>query len=136
MTVRNLMDQVGFNKYVGIRLVEWSPEYACFELDLDTHHLNKLGVAHGGVLLSVLDAACGLSGCYCPPPQKRRLCMTMSLNTNFISPMQPGLLRAEARQIGGGKAVFFAEGKIIDDDGKLIATAAGTFRRLSGDRKG
>lgn len=121
---------VGFNKHVGFRLAKWSMDYALIELDLEAEHLNGLGVAHGGVILSALDYACGMCGSYREPPSPRRLCMTMALNTCFISPIRGGLLRAEGRQIGGGKSVFFAEAKVLDETDTLIATAAGTFRRM------
>jgi acyl-coenzyme A thioesterase PaaI-like protein len=56
--------------------------------------------------------------------------MTITLTSNFISPLKGPLLRANARVTGGGKTIFFAEGEIVDGDNKLIASATGSFRRL------
>ena len=131
MSADNLPPSVGFNNFVGYKVSEWGVDHACVTLEMDTHHLNSLGVSHGGVLLSALDYACGMSGCYRVPPQERRLCMTLSLTTNFVSPLHDGLLRATAVRVGGGKSTFFSDGKIIDEEGKLIASATGTFRLLS-----
>ena len=130
MNVINPPPPVGFNKFVGLKLIEWDVGHACVALDIDERHLNGLDVIHGGVLLSALDYACGMSGCYRPPPRERQFCMTLSPTTNFVSALRDGKLRAKARRIGGGKAVFFSEGEIIDANGTLIATASGTFRLL------
>ena len=122
---------VGFNKLVGYRLAEWELDRAAVELDMTEGHLNGLGVAHGGVLVAALDYCLGMSGSYQPPPAERRWCMTITLTTNFISPLKGRLLRTDARLTGGGKTIFFAEGEITDEDGTLVASATGSFRRLS-----
>jgi acyl-coenzyme A thioesterase PaaI-like protein len=50
------------------------------------------------------------------------------LTTNFLNPFRGGKLRATARRTGGGNSVFLAEGRILDAEGKLVATATGAFR--------
>lgn len=118
----------GFNKLVGFQLTQWQRDLACVELVLDECHTNTMGVSHGGVLMSALDYACGMCGCYRPPPEPRVYCMTLTMTTNFIAPMRRGRFLAHGRRIGGGKTTFFAEGEIVLPDGTLIATASGTFR--------
>ena len=130
MSTFDLTTPVGFNKLVGFRLVEWEVGKASAELNMTGDHLNGLGIAHGGVLLAGLDYVLGMSGCYRAPPEGRRLCMTITLTSNFISPLKGPLLRANARVTGGGKTIFFVEGEIVDGDNKLIASATGSFRRL------
>ena len=130
MSSFDLATPIGFNKLVGFRLVEWEEGKASAELNMSEDHLNGLGIAHGGVLLAGLDYALGMSGCYRAPPEGRRLCMTITLTSNFISPLQGNLLRANARVTGGGKTIFFAEGEIVDENNKLVASASGSFRRL------
>ncbi len=119
-----------FNSLVGCKLAEWAVDYACVELVMDARHTNSHGIAHGGVLATVLDYACGMAGCFRPEPELHCKCMTLSLTTNFIAPMRPGLLKARARRTGGGKSVFFTEGQITNESGNLIATASGTFRLI------
>jgi uncharacterized protein (TIGR00369 family) len=121
---------IGFNKLVGYQLVEWDLNRAAVELDMTEGHLNGLGVAHGGVLVAALDYALGMSGSYQPPPADRRWCMTITLTTNFVSPLKGKLLRTDSRLTGGGKTIFFAEGEITDENGTLVASAMGSFRRL------
>ncbi|WP_306147912.1 MULTISPECIES: PaaI family thioesterase [unclassified Roseibium] len=134
MTLAETSGPIGeFNKHVGFELTEWQRNHACVAVEIDSYHTNVMGVTHGGVLVSALDFACGMAGCYRPPPEPRFYCMTLTLNTNFIAPMRKGLLRAHGRRIGGGRSVFFAEGEIVLPDGTLIATASGAFKLF--DRK-
>jgi len=130
MIGKDLLPQTGFNQFVGFRLIEWDVDYACIALELEAQHMNGLNIAHGGVLLSALDFACGMSGSYQPPPMERRYCVTVSLSTHFINPLRDGHLRATAHRIGGGKSIFFAESEIFDASNTRIATASGAFRLL------
>jgi uncharacterized protein (TIGR00369 family) len=124
----------GFLEHVGFRLIDWSENFARLTLDVEPHHFNVLGITHGGVILTALDYACGISGCYRAPPGKRALSVTISLATNFVKPLTEGRMVAEGRVVGGGRTIFFAESKITDSQGNLIATASGAFKRIT-DRK-
>ncbi len=121
----------GFLEHVGFKSIDWSEDFARITLDVEPHHFNVLGIAHGGVALTALDYACGISGCYRPPPAKRTLSMTISLTTNFIKPLTEGHMIAEGRVVGGGRSIFFAESNITDSQGNLIATASGAFKRIT-----
>lgn len=125
-----LLPMVGFNAHIGMRLVEWAPDYACVALEFEDHHLNSIGIAHGGILLSALDFACGMSGCYTSPPRDRGASVTLSLTTTFMRPFRGGILRAEARRTGGGKTIFFSEGTVKDENGEVVSAATGTYRHI------
>jgi acyl-coenzyme A thioesterase PaaI-like protein len=91
------------------------------------------------VLATLIDTASGFAGCYCAVPGNRRRAMTLSLDTHFIGRAKPdGRLTATARQVGGGRNVFFAAAEVRDETGALIATGGGVFRYRgsSGDPHG
>ena len=48
-----------FNTYLGTEVVRLKNGEARVTLDLAPHHLNRRGVAHGGVVTSLLDSALG-----------------------------------------------------------------------------
>ena len=50
---------------------------------------------------------------------------------NYVGQAQGSRLIAEGRRIGGGRKTYFAEGRLTDDLGNLVATASGTFRYRS-----
>ena len=47
-----------FQKLIGYQITEWGPDFAVIELELKDKHCNRLGTPHGGVLMTLLDAAC------------------------------------------------------------------------------
>jgi acyl-coenzyme A thioesterase PaaI-like protein len=53
---------------------------------------------------------------------------TISLTVNFIAPARPGPLIVEAQVIQIGKSIAFMEGKLIANDGTVLATASTTAR--------
>jgi uncharacterized protein (TIGR00369 family) len=122
----------GLRTLLGIGLTEWSPDRALVEMEIAPHHLNRSGLLHGGILSTLLDTALGYAGCFMAEPGEVRRTLTLSLTTNFIASVKAGHLRTEGRRTGGGKTIFFAEGEVRDADGRLIATATGTFKYLSG----
>ena len=114
---------------VGCRLVDWGHGRARIELDVEPKHLNSQGIGHGGVLLSLLDSACGACGSLEPAPAPRRMSVTLSLSANFVHAMRGKKLVTEARITGGGRKIYFADATVCDETGELIATASGTFKR-------
>ena len=41
-------------------------------------------------------------------------------------------MRAVGRRVGGGRHIYFSAGELFAEDGTLLATAQGSFRRSSG----
>lgn len=118
--------------HIGFKMVDWGPDRARFELPIAPYLGNRFSIVHGGVHAMLLDSAMGFAGCYTGDKASPLQCMTLSLNTNFLSQTKGELLIAEGVRTGGGRKTFFAEGKITDNMGELIATATGVFRYRSG----
>ncbi len=121
----------GFREVLGFSLSTWELGRVVLNTTIAKQHLNRNGTVHGGVLSSLLDTAAGLSGTYCVAPGNIRRCGTISLNTQFISPVREGVMRAEGLQTGRGRKIFFAEARIFCGD-TLVATAQGSFRYILG----
>lgn len=120
--------EYAFQKHMGFRMLGWKPDWAKFELPLGEHLYNRHGIPHGGVYASLLDTVMGYCGCYTGDPLRRRNAMTLSLNTNFLArPTGPKMI-AEGWRTGGGRATFFAEGRITDEAGIVLATGTAVFR--------
>ena len=77
------MAQPPFNELLGTRFLEFSEGSTRCELELTPQHTNKRGVAHGGVVASLLDSALG--GAVMSSIPKEMWCATTSLTINFIS---------------------------------------------------
>ena len=120
-----------FSILVGITYGEWSVGCAEVRLDLKAHHLNRLGIAHGGIVLTLLDVVCGMSGIYSPDATTRLQCVTVSLTTNFIGACRTPVIHGKASVTRARKSLFYAAGELNADDGTLLATAMGVYKYLS-----
>ena len=53
-----------FADLVGYRLAQWRADHAEIVLALGPQHVNRTGRLHGGVLATLIDAACGYAGTF------------------------------------------------------------------------
>ncbi len=123
----------GFADLVGYRLVAWRESYAEIAVTLGLEHLNRSGVMHGGVITTMIDAACGYAGCYSANPEPPLRAFKLSLETQFVASAEAGsTLTVKAEKTGGGRKVFFSRAQVVDQDGRLIGQGSGTFRYRGG----
>ena len=118
----------GFQKLIGYDIIDWGAGHAELTIDLGDHHGNRHGFVHGGVLMTLLDAACTRAGALDPETGDIRRTATVSMTTNFIAPAKECRLRAVGRKTGGGRRIFFATADVFDEDGQLVAAAVATCR--------
>ena len=121
-----------FQKLIGYEITDWGPGYVIIELELGDCHFNRHGSPHGGVLMTLLDAACTRSGTVDPETGEIWRAATVNVTTNFIGIAKGSKLRIEGRKTGGGRRLFFAEAHAYDAEENLIASALGTCRYASG----
>jgi uncharacterized protein (TIGR00369 family) len=114
-----------FNELLGTRCVLKEPGRTRYELTVGPQHLNKRGVAHGGVVTSLLDTALGAS--VVASIRIEEWTGTLELSVQFREPVLPGVITAEGRVARRGRTVAFAEGEIRDSTGRILATAHGVW---------
>jgi len=94
-------------------------------LDLRDEHMNSWQVAHGGVVMSVLDIVMGLSAKSLDAASIGAT--TVELKTNFIK-AATGRITARGRAHRAGRTLVFVEGELHNDAQELLAHATGTFK--------
>ncbi|WP_425099795.1 PaaI family thioesterase [Tropicibacter sp. S64] len=119
--------------HIGMVMRDWSEGFARFELPLAPFILNRHGNPHGGAHASLLDTAMGYAGCWTGDPERRQMCLTLSLNVQYLSRPRGEVFIATGRRTGGGKSTFFAEGVVEDETGEVIAKGTGVFRYRRGE---
>jgi uncharacterized protein (TIGR00369 family) len=97
-------------------------------LELDERHHNPNGVAHGAVLFAMVDTAMGKATMEVLPEGRR--CASIEVQLRFLRPEISGALEAEAHVVKQGRRIVFLDGRVNDEDGRLVATASGTFAVL------
>lgn len=95
------------------------------ELELNDGHMSRANRAHGGVLFTMLDSALGRA-VLCHLPEGRG-CATVEIKINYFRPVQHGRITAHGRMKEMTKSLAYAEGEILNEKGKILARASGTF---------
>lgn len=113
-----------FIEGLGVKLLHWREGTSCIELEVVKRLSNRLGMAHGGVISTMLDQAMGLA--WRSSGEDRIPGGTINLNVNFISPGK-GILRANGKLVRFTKSSAFCEGEVVDELGNVIATSQGVF---------
>ena len=120
------LPQSGMAQLMGFRLVEASEGYAVVTVEPNERHYNGLGIAHGGLVATLLDSATGCAINTMMPAG--RIFTTLEMKVNYVRPIrgEVGLVRCEARVIHAGGRVSTAEGRVLGADGKLYAHGTAT----------
>ena len=126
-----IRDETGTQRLVGYLLDVGQPDRrARCMLDADERHLNRHGVLHGGIAATLLDNASGATASLTVDPAGRTPFLTISLNTQFLAPARTGRLTAIAEVTGGGRSLLFIAARLEHEDGTLVATSTGVFKRV------
>jgi len=113
---------------MGIQLTKWEEGTAEFQMPIQTWHMNRQGALQGGVVSTLIDAACGYAGMFAPPGSPEIHGVTITLNVNFVSGVSSGVLHVTGKKIGGGRKIFFSEAQVFTQDGVLIASGQASFK--------
>ena len=121
-----------FRSLVGYKTRTWSEGFGDVEVELRPDLMNSLGIVHGGVYVTLMDAAFGHAVAWCGVPGNVRSAVTVSLNATFLAVAKSGPLIARGRveRIEGRLAVI--TGEVVDGDGTVCAVGQGSFMYLSG----
>jgi len=96
-----------------------------FLLTVRRDHMNPYGLVHGGVVYSLADYAMGAALARGLEPGER--CATLEIKINYLAPVSGGTLRAEARVVERTRRIGVLEGRVYDDQDRLVALATGSF---------
>ena len=90
-------------------------------LNVDQRMHNPMGFVHGGVIALLADAAMGIA--FGRTLDQKHGFATVEMKTSFLRPVKQARLHAIAHLVQRGLRIGFVECRILDQRGKLIATA-------------
>lgn len=117
-----------FLELLDVRHTQWREGYAEFEMAVAPAHLNRQRILQGGVIATLLDAACGYAGLYRAAAETPIHGYTLSLTLNFLDRGLGDVVVAKGFLERKGATIFFARGEAWMNDKTLVATAQGTFK--------
>jgi uncharacterized protein (TIGR00369 family) len=121
-----------YHALLGLTLVQWEEGLARLACTVGERHLNRSGIVHGGLILSMIDQAAGYSGLWCSVPGNVRRAVTLDLDCRFTGQVKAGQLVAEARVAQRGRNIFFVRTEVLDAAGRMVAFGASTHRWRAG----
>lgn len=99
-----------------------------FVLRAESHHCNRQGVLHGGILVTMIDLT--LAATAKEVVQDR--VVTVSLNSEFVSGGKVGdIVEATAELVRRTRSLAFVRGEVRVAD-KVLLTSSAVFKRLTG----
>jgi len=122
---------IPFVQALGMQLWRFDSGVAEISLDVRPEMQNSWQVAHGGVVMTLLDVAMAHAA-RAPvkgSPGDPRGVVTVEMKTAFMRP-GTGALRARGRVLHRTSSLAFCEGSIVGADDTLLAHATGTFKYL------
>ncbi len=124
--------RIPFVEALGLELWAYAGGRAEVRIDLAAAHLNSWDVAHGGVLMTMLDVAMAHAArsAFGADPDAAPGVATVEMKTTFVRPGE-GALRATAQLLHRSATLAFTEGRVVDDADRLCAHATATFKYLS-----
>ena len=100
------------------------------ELQTAHCHLQPYGIVHGGVLATLIDTATFWAA-FMRVPEDAGL-VNVDLKLNYLKPVETGRLRAEGFAMRSGKSISYAESRVQDVHGELVAHGTSTLMTLPG----
>lgn len=121
------MSDIGFRRFLGIQYREKNDRRAVVVLPIDEDKRNIRGVAHGGVVASLIDIAMGTAASGGDYQTRSRLVVTLEMKVNYLAPAVGAELTATAEVLHLGRRTIVVRCEVLTDTGKICAIGLGTF---------
>ncbi|GAA4156709.1 PaaI family thioesterase [Gryllotalpicola daejeonensis] len=114
-------------KLMGFTLSEVEQGRVVFECAPGEQHYNPIGTVHGGLACTLLDSAVGCAVQTTLQPGQGYT--SIDISVSYLRPIvaTSGALRCEGVVTKPGSRVAFAEAKLFDGAGRLVATATSSL---------
>lgn len=110
---------------LGCEFEELTDKQITVSLDIKPHHLNLIGILHGGVHATMMDSAMGLMAMIARP---RESVVTTNLNLHYVAPTGQGRIIVTAELVHMSRKLVNTQAYARTGDGELLAFGTGTFR--------
>ncbi len=121
-----------FRQLVGYTTVTWTEGFGEVQLIVRDDHMNSMGIPHGGVYVTLLDAAFGHACSWCAVPGNTRSAVTVSLTSSFLAIARTPVIFARGRIAGQEGRLVTLTGEVIDEAGQVCVLGQASFMYMPG----
>ena len=117
--IYSAVEKEPFARALNMELVELDLGYSVVEMAYDPLTMNNnYDRAHGGAIFGLIDEAFEAAG-----QTEGTVAVALNVNVTYVSSPEAGkILRAEAREVSRTKKTACYDIKVMEKDGRLIAT--------------
>lgn len=113
-----------FARHNGIEIVDFGPGYAKAAVTLNQNHLNSAGIAHGGLIFALADAAFSVAS-----NSRGNLSLAINAHISYFKAGTGGMLTAEASEISFNPKLATYSIPVKNEDNEVMAVFEGTVYR-------
>ena len=125
VTIETATAQPTFSKFLGIKIIEITPQRVRAELPVREDFRNRGGVMHGGAVMAFADSLGGTTANANLREGQRTT--TIESKTNFFAAIPVGdIAKAECTPLHRGRTTMVWQTRITRGDGKLAAVVTQT----------
>jgi len=127
--LREIFKKIPYVQLIGIELVQLERGSAILRLGMRDELMRNGGIAHGGVIASLIDTASAFAVMSVLEPDKTTT--TIDLTIQYLRPLAKGQARARARVLRAGRRVAVVSVDVTDEREMLAATALTSYLVMS-----
>lgn len=120
-------ERPSIGRTLDFNLVEVGDGVAIFEGNPDERTYNPMGTVHGGYAATLLDSACGIATQSKLAPSQSYTTLELKVAYHRAITANTGRVRAVGSVTSFGRRVAFAEAKLTDQEGRILASASSTL---------
>ena len=115
-------------KLLGVELIEITEEKAVMSLTMQEKLRQPYGLLHGGATASLIDTAMAFAVIAAIGTEEKAT--TVDLTVQYLRPHTEGKVICTAKVARAGKRLLFLSAEVVNEQGKLIATALSTYTKV------
>jgi len=127
-TAFQVVKSTPYLKLLGIELVEITDEKAVMSLEMQEKLRQPYGLLHGGATASLIDTAMAFAVIAAIGTEEKAT--TVDLTVQYLRPHTEGKIVCTAKVARAGKRLLFLSAEVVNEQGKMIATALSTYTKV------
>jgi acyl-CoA thioesterase len=115
-----------FAVYIGIELINAGDGKAKARLEIKPHHLNGVGIVHGGVTYTLADLAFAAA-----VNSRGHVALAISNTISYVKAPKGTVIFAEAAEVSTGQRLATYTVNVIDEEGEIVCVFQGMAYKKS-----